>query len=250
MNSASRILRVLEHFHADKTGVACVDVWRGWLGRTETSQATQRQVNSVVLVFLDEIDDLRQRLEELSVPESLHRQAFGAVENAFQPTRLEIDWNQSRGNLTEEVMMAWRWCAWYISNTDVNEAELDAEALQKLSEQLQILEGMRGEPGLPKGIRGALERQIEALQRALQLYALVGASALEEAYRNTSGDFLTVDVEDRDLTSQNREVVSKMANALRVTAAVIGKSAVFFKDGVETISFYGEGLKKLFGPPI
>lgn len=190
---------------------------------------------------------MRDRLSELDLPSHLFQPPIDSVDAAFQPTSLSTSWSQLRGHLTAEVMMAWRWCAWYMNGTEVGEDEVNVEALQNLAEQLRGLEEIHAAGGLPKGLRNALERQIESLQRALQTYALVGASALDDAYTTASGIFLTADVVDEDVSGPNAEVVSKMKATAIKTAAAIGKTASFLKDGLETLAFFKGAAQDLLG---
>lgn len=248
MNPAARILRVLEHFNASNSSTACVDLWRQYLiDNGPSTTVTSKEVYGVVLVFLEEVEQVKDRLLELKLPNVLFDAAIVNVENAFQLPQLPTTWAQLRGNLPAEVMMAWRWCAWHMDVTESPEDELNAEALQRLAEQLHSLQDVQNDPDLPSGLRKALERQIESLQRALQLYALIGASALEEAYLQTSGVLLNVDISDEDLNHRNKETVEKMMAAFRATAGAIGKGAVWVKEGTETVTFFSEGLKKLIG---
>jgi hypothetical protein len=100
LNPAARTLRVLEHFYAICSSTTCSDLWRLSDRQRTVDHRDPDEVYGVVLVLLEEVEHVKDRLLELKVPNVLFDAAIVNVQNAFQLPQLPTAWSQLRGNLS------------------------------------------------------------------------------------------------------------------------------------------------------
>lgn len=206
LNSAARILRILEKASSVPDNTQALEGWAKILGIDEGNP------NKLVLIVSDQIAALSRELdltatgmEAAQFPKTLYDGVIDKVRHAISPMVFPSEWSQVRVYFGPDVLTSFAYCSEIlpdeesiISDADLKEIELKAAELKKSLDDTSI----------PPRLRKLIEHHVELILRALREYPVAGAKAFREAGREALGEI--IEARDEIAPERNTPVVSKL----------------------------------------
>lgn len=237
MNSANRLIAIVEHFRAREPNRSMSKAWQAFLG--SDANADPDEPTLIATKVLQEIKSLDSTLSRMGVPPDAYRQALDTLKSAWSPTQLSQAWSGFQESVTRVGTVAvLHWAAWATRAQDdpvVND-ELFGELLQKLHEQ----EALLSRTDLPPSIQEMLGRHVDELRDAVRFYRITGVKPIVDAVHRQVGEIRTApaDVAD-ELSASTAEAKGAFQKGLELLA-VAGKVA----DSGSKIAKFGQDLYK------
>lgn len=206
INSASRLLRILENNSVHSDNGQTLEAWISLLGVTETHPHRRIvAVGELVHAMNRELESASAGLALENFSKNLYENAFSKIENAISPMLFANTWNHVKQHLTPEVLTALAFCAEILPS---EEAEITAEELTSIADKLDELRATLEDTSLPQRLRSLIEHHVELIERALAEYPVVGAMALREAGRTALGEM--IEAKDEIAPAKDSVAVSKL----------------------------------------
>jgi hypothetical protein len=209
INSASRLLRILERHTSHADNVQTLEAWAGLLDVTETHPHRRIvAVGELVHAMHRELEHAATELASANFSKNLYENAFSRIENALSTMLFPNTWNHVRQHLAAEVLTALAFCTEILPN---EETEISVEELASIRSKLDELRLTLEDSSLPRRLRSLIEHHVELIERALAEYPVVGAIALREAGRTALGEM--IEAKDELATIENDPAVSRLKAA-------------------------------------
>lgn len=206
LNSATRLLRILEKASTNVDNAPVLDGWAKLLEVTEEHPIRRAiAVTQLLQVMHRELGIATTGLSKANFSASLYEVAFSRVENAISPMLLPYTWNNVKQYLTPDVLTAFAFCAEILPD---EESEISSEELQVIRKKVEELKITLAEADTPVRLQVLIQHHIELIERALAEYLVVGAMALRQAGRTALGEM----IEARETISSSKDLpaVSKL----------------------------------------
>ena len=188
LNSATRLLRILEQAGSHTDNIQTVDAWAKIFGvAVEHPIRRAVAVGELVRAMRHELEIAAVGLATANFSKSLYESAFSRIENAISPMQLPNTWNQVKQYVTPEVLTALAFCTEILPD---EEAQISADELESIRQKVQELRTAATEPDTPPRLRLLIQHHVELIERALAEYVVVGAKALREAGRTALGEMI------------------------------------------------------------
>ena len=188
INSASRLIKVLEqaHIHADNT--QSLEAWAAIFKVTETHPFKRAiAVGEIIHAMHRELDFAASGLAKKDFSTGLYEQAFSRIGNALSPMLLPSQWNSVKQYLTPDTLVALAFCAEILPN---EESEISIEEIETIKGKLEDLRATLSNEALPIRLRTLIVHHIELIEQALAEYPIAGAKAFREAGRTALGEMI------------------------------------------------------------
>jgi hypothetical protein len=209
LNSAARLLEVLNQALAQPDGTQVAEAWAKILGITEANRTRRAiAVGQLVHALHRELDIAAQGLEAAKFSKDLYSSAFSRIEHALSPLLLSATWNQVKQYLTADVLTALAFCTEILPDEEskISEGELDA-----IRERLGELRASLDNDSLPQRLRALVMHHLALIEAALAEYPVVGAKAFRAAGRTALGEI--IEVKDELAAARDSQAVSKLEAA-------------------------------------
>lgn len=207
LNSATRLLRILEKASEYQHNAQVLDTWAKLLGVVVTNRRAVA-VGELIHAMHQELDLAAAGLAGANFSKILYESAFTRVELAISPMLLSATWDQVRQYLTPEVLTALAFCTEILPD---EENQISAEDLVSIKEKVNELRVTVADADTPPRLRQLIQHHIELIDRALSEYLVVGAKALREAGRTALGEM--IEVKDELAPVKSSPAVSKLESA-------------------------------------
>jgi len=209
LNSATRLLRILEKASEYQDNTQALEAWSKLLGvAAENPNRKAVEVSELVHAMHRELDLAAAGLAGANFSKSLYESAFTRIEHAISPMLLPATWNQVKQYLTPDVLTALAFCTEILPD---EENQISAEELAAIRQKVEELRATVADTDTPARLRQLIQHHIELIDRALSEYSVVGAKALREAGRTALGEMIEVKNELGPVKSSH--AVSKLESA-------------------------------------
>lgn len=173
------------------------------------------QASERILILVDELDILRDKLQLLGFSSNAYGPAFAKLDNALSPQHLLNPSGNIRQYLSEDVFAVLIFCS------EVLPDEEDGIALEEFAEIVSIindLELLLADNSFPSELKAVLRRHIRLAETALADYPLRGASAIKEAVKSATGDIFFSESEVSKLQPDQRNSLSALWRKMNAVA--------------------------------
>jgi len=190
LNSASRLLRILQQVDSNPDKANTADTWATILGIVE-----QHPVKRAVLVteFMGsihrEIGYATDGLLKENFSKDLYERHFNRIEHAISPLILSHAWSQVKQYVTPEVLTALSFCSEILPDEEV---AISNEELNEIRTKLNELRAVSNNPELSERISQLIQHHISLIERAIAEYEISGAKAFRDAGRAAMGELIEV----------------------------------------------------------
>lgn len=232
MNSASRLLSIVQFFNSADRNAAIQTLWEKYLGPSPTP-LSEEDVLTAVQAMLAEIRIMEAKLKSIGAPEQLYSDCVNRLRSSFSPTQLNVPWVNHREPIERQATsLALQWAEWALSISD--EDEIDDAAMQELRANLESQEQLLKDTELPAGLREMLERQTASLRRALQLYRIGGVEPVRKVVSDSYGELATA---SEELVQEVASSPSNVQEVFQKGKRLIGNAAEIADKGSKVIKF-------------
>lgn len=242
MNTAGRLLSIYTRLvatHRDPN-LSMVKVWAEVFELPHTSPHLEDDVVVCLQAMRGEMEFLRMKLGELEAPEELMHPGITRLRNISSTAHINAAWNGLRDEASKpENRLSFAWASWVLR--DESEDEMTHDELAALRTELDSLEASVKSAEMTSYMRGFIQRQIDAIRAALQLYPIRGVKPIEEAVRTVVG---TCDLEARVLAKEFEKASADTRSVFARTGQFIEKTAKL-ADNLDKIRKTGEGAYTL-----
>jgi len=209
LNSATRLLRILEPASTKSDNTPVLEVWAKLLGVIDEHPIRRAvAVTQMLQAMHRELYIAAVGLSAANFSKSLYESAFSRIENALSPMLLPNTWNNVKQYLTADVLTALAFCTEILPD---EENEISSEELQTIREKVDELKAALTDTETPTRLQILIKHHIELIERALSDYFIVGAMALREAGRTALGEM--IEARETISPSRNSPEVSHLESA-------------------------------------
>jgi hypothetical protein len=200
LNSASRLLEVIERAHPIADNTQTLEAWAGLLNVPEGSSFKRViQVGELVHALNRELDLTTMALANAGFSPHLYGASFEKVKHALSPMLFPGTWNQAKQYFGPDVMTALAFSAEILPD---EEAQIPAATLAEIQTKLVELRSMMDDPQLPPRLFQIISHHIYLIQQALAEYPVAGAKAFRKAGHEGLGEI----IEARDEVAAAKDV--------------------------------------------
>lgn len=190
LNSATRLLRILEKASEYQDNIQTLEAWAKLLGvAVDNPNRRAVEVGELVHAMHRELDLVAAGLSGTNFSKSLYESAFTRIEHAISPMLLPATWNHVKQYLTPDVFTALAFCTEILPD---EENQISAEELSAIRQKVEELRATVADTETPARLRQLIQHHTELIDRALSEYSVVGAKALREAGRTALGEMIEV----------------------------------------------------------
>ena len=191
MNSAQRLLELIDFFSTTAPDKSIQEVWARYID-SEATNANEDDVLEYVRIALAETRLIERLLGEIGVPGQLFQPCTNQLREALSPRFLNANWRSQNGSNIQNasVRVILQWASWTLGR--FNENPIDPEAWNAVSQALEAHEKLLNDTAdIPPGIRAMLERQVRELRQAMAMYKLQGVAPIQAAVNHAVGELRT-----------------------------------------------------------
>ena len=188
LNSATRLLRILEQAGVYPDNHQTVDAWAQLL-HVQSNHPIRRAiaVGELLRSMHHELEIAAAGLATASFSKSLYEPAFSRIENAISPLLLQNSWNHVKHYVTPDVLTALAFCTEILPDEETQISSEDLAAIRGKLEDLRV--AVSAADTAPR-LRVLVQHHVDLIERALAEYLIVGAKALREAGRTALGEMI------------------------------------------------------------
>lgn len=190
------------------------------------------------------MDELRR----LGVPGELYDGRLDALGRAFSVSALAHNYQNVRQEFSTKMTVTLGWAAWTIGDT---EAEVTDEERADLSKSLAaVREELVRTEGIPEWLRDFVNRNLDAIERALREYQVSGPQPLSSAVTQVLGDLVVAGpaLERASAKAPLKALLSKVGAVLAKAAAYADRYEKLHR-GFERLTGFVEKMTSMLPPP-
>lgn len=237
MNSAQRLLELIDFFSTTAPDKSIQEVWARYID-SEATNANEDDVLEYVRIALAETRLMERLLGEIGVPGQLFQSCTNQLREAFSPRFLTSNWrSQHASNIQNaSVRVILQWASWTLAR--FNENPIDPEAWNALTQALETHEKLLNDTaGIPPGIRAMLERQARDLRQAMAMYKLQGVAPIQTVVNHAVGELRTATSE---LVSELESSPEPVKSLFQKGRELVGQAAELSDKGSKVVKFSKE----------
>ncbi|TXD94234.1 hypothetical protein FUT87_07435 [Mitsuaria sp. TWR114] len=250
MNVGDRLLHIYDSLMRQSDDQQMLHAWAAVFEVETDTPHLEEEMSFLVLGLRREIALARERLDLLGVPADLTQPACGRLHDVASPTQFLTPWRSHRGNLTPpECRKIFSWVTWALR--EEAEADMEAEAMSALVDELKDLENALADASVPGHLRAFIDRQIKTIRSALRMYRVRGVAPIQEALATVAGEFM---VKDQVLKQNLESGTTPAKSAISRIATTVDKLAKLadnlskVKKGVEDAAAIGVSVSAVVTP--
>lgn len=205
-NAARRVYELLEKAAAAQDKVPAVNIWADIFGIAESEERPYEVAQSLSRIK-DELDSVRGQMAASEIGAECYERYLRRARAAVGVETLSQHWGNLKPNLTNETLLALRWCSEVMPN---EEDVIDPKQLAELEQLANQLSESLQAATLPTSLRSLIERHLVIICHALRWYPIQGAKVFNDAIR--AGMATYVDMPEAQAIIQangNSEAVAK-----------------------------------------
>lgn len=225
MNTAGRILTLYDRLLSlgRGTDVPMVKAWAHVFELTSDGSQLEDDVVTCLQALRAELELLRAKLLARGAPEDLLHFGFARLRNATSTTLIGAGWKGiSEEQLKPENRLCFSWANWTLR--DESEEDMTVEQMSTLRGELDSLEQSLQSTDMTQYLRGFVQRQINTIRSALQMYGVQGVKPIETALHQVAGAYTLeknrVKEEHKMATEPAKDVFSRVEALIEKTATV------------------------------
>lgn len=209
LNSAARLLRILERASEHQDATQTMEAWAKLLGvAVDNPNRRAVEVGELVNAMHRELHLAATGLAAANFSKSVYESAFMRIEHAISPMLLPTTWNNVKQYLTPDVLTALAFSTEILPD---EESQISAEELFAIQQKVEELRATVADASTPTRLRQLIQHHVELIDRALLEYSVLGAKALREAGRTALGEM--IEVKDELAPVKTSPAVSKLESA-------------------------------------
>ena len=206
LNSASRLLSVIERAHPIADNTQTLEAWAQLLNVPEGSPFRRViQVGELVHALNRELELASQGLAAANFSPHLYEGSFEKLKHALSPMLFPGTWNQAKQYFGPDVMTA---LAFSVEILPDEEAQIPAETLAHIKDKVEELRSTLDDPDLPLRLSAIIIHHIGLIERALTEYPIVGAMAFRKAGHQGLGEI--IEAKDEVAAAKNAPAVKSL----------------------------------------
>lgn len=188
INSASRILSIIDSVKAKSDATPVHDVW-GEVFSIENKDRSRKTfaVSRCLADLHDEVEFVRSEMTRLGYSENLYNTTLNKCNALFAVQALMSKWQSMKQQITPEVPIALGFCSEILPN---EEDPIDEDSLDDLKRMAADLREALSGSKLPKYTQNIIDKHITKIEEALAKYRAVGAKAFEEVLQSAYGEVI------------------------------------------------------------
>ncbi|OIM97958.1 hypothetical protein BFR57_09535 [Idiomarina sp. MD25a] len=188
INSASRILSIIDSVKAESDATPAHDVW-GKVFEIENEDKSRKTfaISRCLADLHDEVESVRSEMKKLGYSENLYNTTLNKCNTLFAVQTLMSKWQSMKQQITPEVPVALGFCSEILPN---EEDLIDKDSLDDLKRMAADLRGTLSSSKLPDYTRNIIDKHITKIEEALTKYRAVGAKAFEEVLQSAYGEVI------------------------------------------------------------
>jgi len=250
MNVGERLLRNFDLLMRQPEDAQMLHAWAAVFEVETNTPHLEEEMSFLVLGLRREIALARERLDLLDVPADLTHPVFSRLHDVASPTQFLAPWRSHRGNLTPpECRKIFDWVTWALR--EEAEADMEAEAMSALVDELKDLENALADASVPGHLRAFINRQIKTIRNALRMYRVRGVAPIQEALATVAGEFVVKDqVLQQNLgagTAPAKSAISRIASTVDKLAKLADNLSKV-KKGIEDAAAIGVSVSAVVSP--
>jgi hypothetical protein len=187
MNPGGRVVSVFKALQNQSSSPdrSMSDVWAS-VFEVPPGEGSDDEVMSCVSAYRSEIELLRTMLAGREVPADLTATAFACLRQVTSPSMFPTHFRSLLGTVNQpDVRLGLMWADWALRDAD--EDDLSPDQFTELSQELASVEASLLKADMSPYLRAFVQRQLEAIRRALRLYPVKGVAPLTDAMRLVAG---------------------------------------------------------------
>lgn len=192
LNPPERVLKSINQYLAMQPNrhVSSLEIWTKVLSDPEAPKGTlsTASLTARLIALTKQLDACEDLLKPKGVPDSLHSVQFEKLRTALSPTQVNGSWTRISEICTEDTLVVLRWASWAIGSL---EEPIAADDLKELIRNLNELDTLIAEPGLPDSLKSLIQKNAREIREAIELYPIIGANGLRQAANSFFGEAFT-----------------------------------------------------------
>jgi hypothetical protein len=234
MNSASRILSIVEYF-GSQPSAPMSHRWCSLFGIDINKN--RNQLFPAVLAFHAELDAVETKMLELSGSSELFGPTAQRLRSSFNPSSVEQPWDSHAPHvMSAENLNALKWAKWALQKFD--DPEPEQGVMEALLERIEEQEEHLRSTALPAGIRLLMISHIAQMRVALAMYKIQGVTAISDVVQKAMGEMGTAPEHLKDeVAAASPEAKGVIVNFMKF----IGQTAKF-ADDLSKVKKFGEAV--------
>lgn len=242
MNSATRLRRIYEKLIAQSLNTPMVNIWTNVFGIDKKSPHYEDDVTACLMALRSEILLARKRLDAIGVPAGLTSPAFERLRDTAAPAQLNTSWHGLRPNIASpECSKVFEWAEWALGEDA--EPDMPSDDMQDLRAELASLEAALKEAEVSPYLRDFIQRQVDTIRAALQVYGVQGAQPLQDALQRVVGAYTM----ERPRVEAEHAVAPEAAQSLFARTSSVIKKTAEVCDNLGKVGKFGEQAWTLAG---
>lgn len=221
-NPAKRILDLVHQVRAKPDQLAMSEVWGASFGLDiDLVKSDPHQVYEKLRLVRGELDLLQELMEETNFSQSLYKPYIQRIRNTINVVNIGASWGNYKGNLTEDTLLALKYCAEIIPS----ESSVDQEELERILSAIHSLKQEIESSTLSKGMYAFLISQLQIIENAIQNYPINGGDSIRKAF---SEGFTNLAVQADKISNENDEDKKEASKVASVWTSLksVGKEFV------------------------
>lgn len=188
LNSASRLLSVIERAYTIPDNTQTLEAWAQLLGVPEGNPFKRViQVGELVHAMNHELDLAMQGLAAANFSPNLYEGSFQKILHALSPMLFTSTWNQAKQYFGPDVMTT---LAFSVEILPDEETQIPPESFAEIQANMVQLRSTLDHPGLPPRLSSIISHHLALIERALAEYPIVGAKAFRKAGHEGLGEII------------------------------------------------------------
>lgn len=188
MNRAARLLAIYDKLlqHGLGTDVPMSKVWAKVFDIPSDDRHLEDLANSYTHSIRAELELLRLQFEEMGAPENLLYTGLTRFRNYCAPGIFNQPWNSIREEANKpENRLTLEWASWVLREQE--QTDVSTEEINLILADIDDLEKSLAKAEIGDYLRRIILEHIESIKRALNIYPIVGAKALDDAIQKIAG---------------------------------------------------------------
>jgi len=185
INAASRVAAFLLQLRGQSSGQATFHVWATVLGVAGDDFTLRREVIKRLPLLSDQIERVQQGMTLLDFSTELFAPYLDSMFRWSNTFNLDSAWNGYAGNITNEWILALRWCSEVMPH---EEERIGDEDISFWVSRIEELLASISAAGLPQEIQKVMNTHLQQLRDALRSYQLSGLQSIEQSLLQAEAD--------------------------------------------------------------
>lgn len=188
LNSASRLLRILERANSLPNNMQTLEAWIKLLQVDEDNPSKRALVvGEQIHAMYRELDLIASGMETARFPKTLYDTVIDKVRHALSPMLFATSWDQAKQYFGPDVLTSFAYCSEILPD---EESQISVSDLDEIRSKVTELRASLEDVSIPQRLRTLIEHHIDLINRSILEYPISGAKTFREAGRTALGEII------------------------------------------------------------